>query len=277
MIPTYVHETKTKFPELTKGLKKVADALLNDSSIFARHSAKQIGEIIGVSETMVIRFCLSIGYEGFSGLQKDVRNHLLLQTKDSNEAQTNEITELNHFGEHLMEDIKLLKNNIRNLDYEKFEEIVETIINSERIVIAGYYQSFTFAHWLFFNLNYTLGNASLYRPETDALVFDFLPKNSCVIVFSFSRYALDTIRFAEDAKKKGIKVIAFTDSRLAPIIDHSDIVALVEAGNNSLFDKGPVTMSLINSILQEVMKRAKKTVTDSDKFKYFLKDDKQPQ
>lgn len=274
MIPTYEIETKTKFPELTKGLKKVADALLNDSSIFARHSAKQIGEIIGVSETMVIRFCISIGYEGFSGLQKDVRNHLLLQNKENIEEQNVELIQLHSFAEHIKADINLLKNNSRTLDAEKFEEIVETIIKSDRIVIAGYYQSYTFAHWLFFNLNYTLGNASLYRPETDALVFDFLPENSCVIVFSFSRYALDTIRFAEDAKKKGIKVIAFTDSRLAPIVDHADIVALVEAGNESLFDKGPVTLSLINSILREVMKRAEKKVTNSDKFKYFLEENR---
>ncbi|WKA58272.1 MurR/RpiR family transcriptional regulator [Planococcus shenhongbingii] len=272
MIPTYELKTKNKFPELTKGLKKVADALLNDSSIFARHSAKQIGEIIGVSETMVIRFCVSIGYQGFSELQKDVRNYLLLQTKEDSNEQNIEISQLNNFAKHIKADIDLLKNNIRTLDTEKFEDIVETIIKSERIVIAGYYQSFTFAHWLFFNLNYTLGNASLYRPETDALVFDFLPDNSCVIVFSFSRYALDTIRFAEDAKKKGVKVIAFTDSRLAPIVDHADIVALVEDSNQSLFDKGPVTMSLINSILREVMKRAEKKVTNSDKFKYFLKE-----
>ena len=269
MTSNYIIQTKKQFPHLTKGLKKVGDSLLNNPSIFATHSSRHIGEMIGVSETMVIRFCKSIGYEGFNMLQKDVLNHLLVATKNHSQRLQNENINLNFFEEHIKRDITLISSNIKALDVERLESIVEMILKSERVVISGYYQSFPFAHWLFFNLNYTLGNASLYRPETDALVFDFLPNKSCVIVFSFSRYALDTIRFAEDARKKGIKVIAFTDSRLAPIVDHSDIVVLVEVGNNSLFEKGPVTLSILNSILSEVMKRAEKTVVETDKFKYF--------
>jgi len=270
----YVISTKKEFPNLTKGLKKVGDSLLNNPSIFATHSSKKIGEIIGVSETMVIRFSKSIGYEGFNNLQKDVLNHLLTTTNNNNESLKEESNSSNYFGEHITRDINLLNSNINALDIEQLEVIVATFLKSERIVIAGYYQSFPFAHWLFFNLNYTLGNASLYRPETDALVFDYLPKNSCVIVFSFSRYAIDTIRFAEDAKNKGVKVIVFTDSRLAPIVDYADVVILVEVGNNSLLEKGPVTLSIINSILSEVMKRADKTVAETDMFKYFINDDK---
>ena len=274
MSSNFITNTKKQFPSLTKGLKKVGDSLLSTPTIFATHSSKQIGEMIGVSETMVIRFSKSIGYEGFNMLQKDVINHLLTNSSDCKKSLEEENNSLNYFGEHITRDVNLLNSNIKALDVEKLEIIVETFLKSERIVIAGYYQSFAFAHWLFFNLNYTLGNASLYRPETDALVFDYLPKDSCVIIFSFARYALDTIRFAEDAKKKGVKVIVFTDSRIAPIIDHADIVILVEVGNNPLLEKGPVTLSLINSILSEVMKRADKTVAETDMFKYFLNEDK---
>ncbi|WP_144512812.1 MurR/RpiR family transcriptional regulator [Bacillus sp. FJAT-22090] len=270
----FIINTKKQFPSLTKGLKKVGDSLLSTPTIFATHSSKQIGEIIGVSETMVIRFSKSIGYEGFNMLQKDVINHLLTKSNNCNESLKEENSSLNHFGEHITRDVNLLNSNIKALDVEKLEIIVETLLKSERIVIAGYYQSFVFAHWLFFNLNYTLGNASLYRPETDALVFDYLPRESCVIIFSFPRYALDTIRFAEDAKKKGVKVIVFTDSRLAPIVDYADIVILVEVGNNPLLEKGPVTLSLINSILSEVMNRADKTVAETDMFKYFLNEER---
>jgi DNA-binding MurR/RpiR family transcriptional regulator len=274
MTSDYEIKTKNQFPYLTKGLKKVGDLLLSNPSIFATHSSKQIGEIIGVSETMVIRFCKSIGYDGFYMLQKDVINHLLVKSKSHYESLPEENNpNINYFGEHIKKDIALLNKNRNSLDFEQLESIVEAILNSKRIVISGYYQSFPFAHWLFFNLNYTLGNASLYRPETDALVFDFLPRESCVIVFSFSRYALDTIRFAEDAKNKGLKVIAFTDSRLAPIVDHSDIVVLVDVGDNSIFEKGPVTLSIINSILSEVMMRADKKVAETDKFKYFINGD----
>lgn len=274
MTSKFILNTKNNFPNLTKGLKKVGDSLLSNPSIFATHSSKQIGEIIGVSETMVIRFSKSIGYDGFYTLQKDVINYLLTESNSKIDDLYEENNGLNNFEEYMTRDVNLLNNNIKALNTEQLETIVETFLKSERIVIAGYYQSFSFAHWLFFNLNYTMGNASLYRPETDALVFEHLPKYSCVVIFSFSRYALDTIRFAEDAKKKGIKVIAFTDSRVSPIMEHADVVVLVEVGTKPLLEKGPVTLSIINSILSEVINRwSKNTITETEKFKYFLNDD----
>lgn len=276
MTSKFILNTKKNFPNLTKGLKKVGDSLLSNPSIFATNSSKQIGEIIGVSETMVIRFCKSIGYDGFLTLQKDVLNHLLTESNNCNNESLKGVEDkLSNFEEYIARDVNLLNHNIKTINNEKLENIVETFLNSERIVIAGYYQSFSFAHWLFFNLNYTLGNASLYRPETDALVFEHLPKDSCAVIFSFSRYALDTIRFAEDAKKKGVKVIAFTDSRVAPIVEYADVVVLVEVGTKPLLEKGPVTLSIINSILSEVInRRANSKINEVEQFKYFLPEDK---
>ncbi|MGX4668610.1 SIS domain-containing protein [Cerasibacillus sp. JNUCC 74] len=53
-----------------------------------------------------------------------------------------------------------------------------------------------------------------------------LPSKKKCIIFSYYRYTLDTIRLAAEAKKKGIKVIAFTDFRIALIIDFADVVIL---------------------------------------------------
>lgn len=272
MTPNYLKKTKENFPALTKGLKKVADYLLSDPMIFAIHPAKKVGEIIGVSETMVIRFCNTIGYDGYSFLQQEVRKHLLDLNQDSFDELNNEEPTSYHFAESMKNDITNLKNNIEKMELENMDAIVDTIINSDKVVIAGYYHSFTFAHWFFFNLNYTLGNASLYRPENDAGLLDLLPENSCIIVFSFYRYALDTIRLAEEAKNKGIKVITITDSRVAPVADFADIVLPVNMVNKSLFSKGPVTLSVINSILFEIIQRVEERGKIHPTFKFFIKD-----
>jgi len=275
MEPTFIRNTEEHFPHLTKGLKKVANHLLNDPIIFAIHPAKKIGSIIGVSETMVIRFCNSIGYEGFSTLQKDIRKHLLnlSQNQASNLNEKNEGT--SHFIEDIKNDIRVLTKNIESLEVESFESIVETLMGSERIVIAGYYQSYTFAHWLLFNINYILGNASLFRPETDARVLEFMPEKSCVFVFSFYRYAVDTIKFAQEAKEKGVKVIAFTDSRVAPIVEFADYVILANFQNESILRKGPITLSIINSILHELVRRVDEIGEVPQNIKYFITEGEQ--
>ena len=58
IIGVYEKRAKEEFPNLTKGLKKVANHLLTDPMVFAIHPVKKVGEIIGVSETMVIRFAI---------------------------------------------------------------------------------------------------------------------------------------------------------------------------------------------------------------------------
>src|SRR5699024_6378661 len=108
-------------------------------------------------------------------------------------------------------DIQAIKKNMDIIEFSKLDDIVEVIIKSKQVVVAGYYHSFTFAHWLSFNLNYITENATLYRPETDSTLLKILPKDSCLIVFSFYRYALDTIRLAQEAKEKGITIITITD------------------------------------------------------------------
>lgn len=272
MTPIYIKKTKQCFPDLTKGLKKVADYLLADPIVFAIHPAKRVGTIIGVSETMVIRFCNSIGYKGYSLLQKDIRKHLLDLNHNALADSTKKDHTSNNFTNSLHRDINNIHKAVENVEIEQLETIVNTIINSEKVLIAGYYHSFTFAHWLYFNLNYTMGNASLYRPETDAGLLDLLPKKSCIIVFSFYRYALDTIRLAEEAKNKGIKVITITDSRVAPITEFADIIVPIHMTNNSLFDKGPVTLAVVNSILYEIIQQVKDRGKIHTTFKYFIKD-----
>ncbi|WP_257348205.1 MurR/RpiR family transcriptional regulator [Pseudalkalibacillus decolorationis] len=273
MSRNFIEMTKENFPHLTKGLKKVGDYLLSDPMIFAIHPAKKVGETIGVSETMIIRFCTSIGYSGFSELQKDVRNHLLdLKQESTNEHILENEPASNNYIESLKNDISNLSSASSQVDFENMDKIVESIINSEKVIVVGYYHSFTFAHWFYFNLTYTLGNASLYRPETDAGLLDLLPKNSCIIVFSFYRYALDTIRLAEEAKSKGIKVITITDSRVAPVSEFADIVLPINMAHSSLFSKGPVTLSIINSILNEIIHRVEKRGKIHTTYKYFIKD-----
>ncbi|MGJ9457948.1 MurR/RpiR family transcriptional regulator [Oceanobacillus sp. CF4.6] len=268
----YMKKTREMLPTLTKGLKKVANHIISDPMIFAIHPAKKVGEIIGVSETMIIRFCNQIGYNGFSELQKEVRTHLLNLNQPSSEDAETESTE-NPYISSMRDDISNIKMNMEKMDVKAVDEAVEKIINAEKIIVAGYYHSFTFAHWFSYNLNYILGNATLYRPENDAGLLDLLPKKSCIVIFSFFRYALDTIRLAEEAKKKGINVIVITDSWASPITDHADtVISLTIHDTKTLLNKGPLTMSFINSMLFEIINRTEDRGKIQPTYKYFIKD-----
>ncbi|WP_249870456.1 MurR/RpiR family transcriptional regulator [Oceanobacillus saliphilus] len=269
----YVGKTKEMMPDLTKGMRKVATYILSDPIVFAIYPAKKVGEIIGVSETMVIRFCNTIGYKGFSELQKEVRQHLL----DFNESVYSDVKSnkdmANKYENSMNDDLRNINLNMKNLDVQAIDDAIEHIISSRKVVVAGYYHSFAFAHWFSYNLNFILGNATLYRPESDAGLLDLLPEKSCIVIFSFFRYALDTIRLAEEAKKQGIKVITITDSWVSPVTEYADIVIPLSVHESkTLFNKGPVTMSLINSVLFEIINLTEERGKIQPAYKYFIKD-----
>ncbi|MDQ0185862.1 DNA-binding MurR/RpiR family transcriptional regulator [Cytobacillus kochii] len=217
---------------------------------------------------MIIRFCCSIGFDGFTALQKEVRKSLMTISSSSN-INSNQF---NHFTNELLIDGELIKKNIESIDIEEVHKAIDQILDSERIIVLGYYQSYSFAHWLYFNLNYILGNATLYRPESDARLLELLPINSCVIVFSFYRYALDTIKFAKDAKAQGLKVIAFTDSKISPITEHADAIIPIQVDNHSIFRKGPITLSIMNALLHELLIKVDHVGETTSTFKYFIKE-----
>lgn len=269
MMADYEKRAKEEFPNLTKGLKKVANHLLTDPMVFAIHPVKKVGEIIGVSETMVIRFCHSIGYKGFSSLQQDVRAYLFDPKPATNLASTN----THRFSESIATDIKILNANMDKIEADDLQLVTETLMDSEKAVIVGYYHSFSLAHWFSYNLNYILGNAHLYRPETDVGLLELLPKKSCIFIFSFYRYALDTIRLAKEAKKRDMKIITITDSRVSPVVEFSDIVIPITLTQGNTFSKGPATLSIINAILFEIINKMEEVGELPSTYKYFIKDE----
>ena len=58
------------YPTLSKGHKKLANAVLNEYETVSYLTASQLGNKVGVSESTVVRFASVLGYEGYSEFQR---------------------------------------------------------------------------------------------------------------------------------------------------------------------------------------------------------------
>ncbi|MGN7397879.1 MurR/RpiR family transcriptional regulator [Peribacillus frigoritolerans] len=263
----YYNRTKESYPHLTKGLKRIAEALLANPIMFATYSAKKNAETLDVSETMVVRFCKAIGYHGYREFQLDVQHSLLSLKLDSDELFKKKE---NSFESIMNVDAQNILQASSNIDWNIVEQIVEALIKAKEINVVGYYHSFSYAHWFSFILNSLLTNTSLYRPETDIGIIK-KGKEHCVVIFSFYRYAIDSIRVAEEAKENGNTVIIITDSMLSPICHLGDYVLSIQIAQKSMLEKSPVTFSLLNSILLHLAKRMEKVELVNPINKYYIK------
>ncbi|GLB60146.1 MurR/RpiR family transcriptional regulator [Cytobacillus sp. NCCP-133] len=254
-----------EFHNLSKGQQKAAMYLLDHPKDFAVKSAGEIGKRIGVSETTVIRFCYSIHLSGYSELQKMVREQLLETSSTLGQYFTSkmELAEKPQFVANVMEkDLLHIRETIQNIHEEDFDRMVDRLIRTEKVYVSGLRSSFSAASWLAFTLGVVRGNAKLIRPDTDDLLLTIseMDKESAFIAISFDRYMKDTIKLAELAKKQGAFVIGITDSSLAPIKEHADLLFKIHSSEKSTIDAAPALFSFLNAVLAGV------SIKDRDRF-----------
>ncbi|MGA5688238.1 MurR/RpiR family transcriptional regulator [Cytobacillus pseudoceanisediminis] len=254
-----------EFNNLSKGQQKAAKYLLDHPKDFAVKSAGEIGKRIGVSETTVIRFCYSIQLSGYSELQKMVREQLLKANSTLGQYFTNkvELAEKPEFLASVMEkDCLHIRETIQNISQDDFDVLVKRLIKTKKVYVTGLRSSFAAASWLSFTLGVVRGNAKLIRPDTDDLLLTIteMDKEATFIAISFDRYMKDTIKMAELAKKQGAFVIGITDSAIAPIKDHADLLFQIHSSEKSTIDAAPALFSFLNAVIAGV------SIQDCDRF-----------
>ncbi|MFD5854020.1 MurR/RpiR family transcriptional regulator [Cytobacillus pseudoceanisediminis] len=263
---SYIEKTNKHYNSLTKGLKKVAESLLSNPVLFATHPAKKVASLIDVSETMVIRFCKAIGYIGFAELQKDVQYRLLTIQPPGKEVSPDTS---DSFENVMSIDESIIHQVAKNIDWDIARNIVDQIVGSRSVKIVGYYQSFAYAHWFSYVLNSLLDNTTLYRPETDVGITKDGNEHT-VLIFSYYRYALESIRLAKEAKSNGNNIIVITDSQISPIVEYGDLVLTINTSQKSLLEKGPVTFSVLNALLLHIAQKVGKLDFVNPTNRYYI-------
>lgn len=255
----------------TKGFKKIAAYFQKHPRTIAHNSAAKAGELIGVSETTIIRFSHQLGYSGYREFQKDVQQRLFrrsslsyyLDSKSINEQAEQPMKKL------MLSELKFIEEALTMVSEDKLENLVRMIIKASTIVTAGSQASRAFASWFAFALDLTKGRAYVHTPSVDNILLKAseLTAHDLVIAFSFHRYSLDTIQFARLAKNEGAQVIAFTDSIMAPITEIADEVIQIHLHTKSTLDVAPVVFTILNSIVSAISMRQKELF--EQRIKYF--------
>lgn len=245
------------FDRLSKSQQKVAKYVLEQPESVAMKSASEVGEHAGVSETTVIRFCYALSLSGFSELQTKLREDLLLRKSslENYHSKNLKLAKEPHFYAQVMEqDRENIYQSIQNISEEQFEKTVEQIMKAKKVFIYGMRTSFAAAHWLHFSLRLFRDDVHLIRPETDDLLFilNQIDADTTFIAISFHRYLKETIQLSEQAKKQNAFLIGITDSPLAPIRAHADLLLPISQSEKSTLNVMPSLFSVLNAIVAGV-------------------------
>lgn len=254
-----------KFPRLSKGQKLIAEYILKHYDKAAFMTAAKLGSSVGVSESTVVRFANELGYEGYPELQKALQELIKnkLTTVQRIELSNDFITQDNALKGVLKSDIENIRATLEKINYQAFENSVNSIINAKKIYIVGLRSSTALADFLGFYLNLILDNVKIVSYGMSEIFEQMLSlsEEDCVIGIGFPRYAMRTVEVLTFAKSRNADVIAITDSVLSPLATRADNTLIAESNMASFVDSLVAPLSVINALIIAVGLKKKEKIS----------------
>jgi DNA-binding MurR/RpiR family transcriptional regulator len=260
-----IRHIEESYKILSKGQKAIADYILNHYDKAAYITASKLGDIVGVSESTVVRFAIEIGFEGYPEFQKELQE--LIKSKLTSiqrmEISSNRIGEGSILKNVLTNDMEKIKLTLEELDEVEFEVIVEKILRAKRIFILGVRSVAPLASFLGFYFSLVFDNVVVVNAMGASELFEQIIKaneNDVVISISFPRYSRRTIKAMEFVKRQGATTIALTDNNKSPLAQCSDHVLFARSDMASFVDSLVAPLSVINALIVAVGVRRKEQV-----------------
>ena len=255
------------YSTLSKGQKKIANAVLNDYDKVAYLTAAKLGNLVGVSESTVVRFADELGFEGYSQFQLAVQELVRIKLTPNQRIEiTKQRIGRGDVIDNVMEsDISKIKYTLERLDRKAFLDAVDSIISARTIYITGARSSEPIARHLSYNLSLIFDNVKFIVPTSSSEVFEqmySINEEDVVIAFSFPRYSSKMINGIKFATQKNAKVVVFTDSDVSPLVEYSDCVLIAQSDMASFMDSLVAPLSIINAIIIEITSRREKEITE---------------
>lgn len=254
-------------PSLPRRLAQVAAYALEQPDEIAFGTVASIAQAAEVQPSTLVRFSQSLGYAGFSDLQDVFRSRLRDRIMNYEER-------IEHMREHAITASKASVifsgfsdasqkslNDLREkLDATKLEEAVDMLAKADTIFLIGLRRSFPISSYMSYAFG-KLGIRNNLIGATGGLAAEdvsFASKRDVVLAISFTPYASETIKLAQDTAARNVPIIAITDSPFSPLAPIAKPWFEVQEANFEGFRSMAATLSLAMTLTVAVAERRKK-------------------
>lgn len=257
-----------KYSSLSKGQKALAAYITDnyDKAVFL--TAAKLGEVVGVSESTVVRFATHLGYRGYPefqrALEEMVRNKL--NSIQRMEVTYGRISQSRILETVLQSDAEKIKHTLEKIDQTAFEVAVDTILNARHIYIVGIRSCAPLASFMAFYFNLMFENVHLLQTNSASELFEQMVRISSddvIIGISFPRYSMRTLKAMEFANNRSAKVITLTDSVHSPMNLYSSCNLIANSDMASIVDSLVAPLSVINALIVALCMKKQSDVAET--------------
>ena len=260
------HRLESRYSRMSKGHKRICDYITQNFDKAAFMTAHKLGERTQVSESTVVRFADSLGYDVYPQLQKAmqevIRNKL---TTVQLIEMSGDIDKSEVLAKVLKEDMDNIRATLNETAQESFEAVVESLLNARRVYVMGMRSSAPLSQFLGYYLDFMLSSVRTVSAGISDIFEQLMHigEGDVFIGISFPRYSNRTIEGMAFARSRGAKCIALTDSKASPLSNEADIALTAKSAMTSFVDSLVAPFSLANALIVAIGIKKKDEIAGS--------------
>jgi DNA-binding MurR/RpiR family transcriptional regulator len=256
------------YPSLPPSERKVIDCILAGTEEVIRMTLAELAQHSGVSDATVVRVCRSLGFNSFMEMKISLTRsmpdspHLIhgnVQEGDPSPVVGRKV---------LNTAIQAMQDTLQIFDDASFERAVDLLHCADRILIAGVGSSGPLAHEMYNRLIRLRMNChvhtDIYLQVVEAAL---LTEKDVVLLISQNGSTIGPIRTAQEARRKGARVIVITGNAISELSDLADVILMTVSHEARLeaIDSRVVQHALIQALYVALAMRMINAANESER------------
>lgn len=281
-IPNILYLISQEYGTLSRSNKQVADYILKNVHNIAFITLDKMAKDIGVSTTTIIRFAHTLGFSGYSDMQKEIQSMLI--DKISLPARLDSVSKKHVSKDQLLRDT--FKNEIANIEgtlasipEKSVEKALDYISNGKTLYLLGLRGSFSLSLYAYARIAQIRRNTRLLQGTGMLLPEDLtdIKEGDICLAFFFQRYSRHTAQVIEWFRKKKAKVIVITGENPVGLNSLADVILPCKVSGQTMKNSYVAPLCIVNYLFNGLLasdyNKSKEVLDDIEQFLsdgYFL-------
>jgi DNA-binding MurR/RpiR family transcriptional regulator len=240
---------------LTPKGRAVALALSRSPQDAAFMSASQLAREVGVNAATVVRFAQSLGFSGWKEFQLHFRQRFLtsILPAEMGGERAAEPSD-SPFEAVVHHDIENLRDALSSIDRRALANVVRTLDGARKTLVVSSGSDSAVGHILVHKMTVMGYDARLEtRGGIHAITaLSNIGSEDCLVAISFLRMIRHVVVGIQEAERRGIPSIAFTDSIVSPLARAATYTLTAPTEGVSWFQSLTAAVSVVNGVTSEL-------------------------
>ena len=220
-------------------------------------SMRKIARQAKVQPATLVRLAQSLGFDGWASM-KEVFVQSFRQTPKIYSNQAKKMVRSKSRSDMVGKTVAAQAANlslIEDRNAQWLPQAVDILSSASCVYVAGFRSCFSPAFTLHYLYRLFRSSVVLLRGDAGTLELELraVKADDVIVVMSFMPYSHETRRVTEAARKIGCKVLAITDSVVAPIAQNADCTLIISTDTPSFFPSVTSIVALVELLVEQLL------------------------